>query len=163
MTLSVALKTVAEGGSVLISYGGGQSQFFTACCNGSDIFLTAAITFQNETNTYDIDLAASGERVDGIVVAEAFPYKVDLTKSSDSCFTDNTWVICYKPIAQDILYATTTTNTSISKDAWVKYVDGFLTSASNKNDAIGKLNYAGAAVTAASATEFIVDIIWGTD
>jgi hypothetical protein len=163
MTLSSGLDTVTESGGVLIKYGGGQSQFQVAQCNGSDIFLTAAVTYQNETNRYDIDLAAAGERVDGIVVAEAYPYKVDLTKDSDSCFADDTWVIIYRPIAQDMLYATVASATSITKDDWVKYSDGFLTSATNKNDAIGKLEHGGAAVSGASNVEVIVSITWGTD
>lgn len=163
MTLSVPLKTYIQTGGVLISYGGGQSQFFTAYCNGSDIFITAAITFQGETNVYDVDLAASGERVDGIVIGQAFPAYTDLDKDSDDPYDDNTEIRCYKPINRDKLYATTTTNTSITKDAWVKYVDGFLTSATNKNDAIGKLDNGGTAITGASTTEYITSIEWGTD
>lgn len=163
MTLGTSLANSVEGAGILISYGGGQSQFFVAKCNDTGIFLTAAVTFQGETNKEDIDLAASGERIDGIVVSEAFPYKVDLTKSSDSAFDNDTWVRCYKPIKADILYATTTTNTSISKDDWVKYTDGYLLGATNKNDAIGKLNNGGTAVTGVSATEYIVSIDWGTD
>ena len=163
MTLGTALKTAVEGAGILIIYGGGQSQYFTAKCNGDNIFLTAAITFQGETNREDIDLAATGERVDGIVYGEAFPSVVDLDKSSDDCFDDETWVRCYKPIARDMLYATTATDADISKDDWVKYVDGFLTAATDKNDAIGKLHNGGAAITGVSAVEYITSIVWGTD
>lgn len=163
MTLSSPLKTVSEGAGVLIRYGGGVSQFFTCKCNGSDIFLTAAITFQSETNTEDVDLAASGERVDGIVIGEAFPQKIDLEKDSDDTFDNNTFIRCYKPIAQDMLYATATTNETITKDDWVKYSGGFLTAATNKNDAIGRLDNGGVAVTGISAQEQIVPIIWGSD
>jgi len=163
MTLSVSIANTSNFNSVLIRYGGGVSQFFPAKCNGDDIFLTAAITFQSETNKEDIDLAASGERVDGIVVSEIWPITVDLDKDSDDCFDNDTWVRCYRPIARDLLWATTATNTSITKDDWVKYVDGFLQGATNKNDAIGRLANGGAAITAASATEFITTIEWGTD
>lgn len=163
MTLSSALETVAVNHDVLIKFGGGPSQFFPALCNGSDIFMTAAITFQNETNKWDVDLCASGERVDGIVVGEAFPTKVDLTKDSDDCFSDNTYIRCYAPIAQDQLWATVTTATSISKDGWAKYVGGFLTSATNKNDAVCKLDNGGTAITGASSTEQIASVKWGTD
>lgn len=161
MTLNASLKSITN--QVLITWGGGQSQFFTCKANGSDIFLTAAITFQAETNKEDVDLAAAGERVDGIVVGEGFPNKVDLDKDSDDCYDDNSYLRCYRPIAQDHLYATTATNTSITKDDWVKYSGGFLTGATNKNDAIGKLDNGGTAVTGASATEYIVTIRWGSD
>lgn len=164
MTLASPLKTVSQSGSVLIRYGGGVSQFFTAKING-DVFLTAAITYQGETNVEDVDLVASGERVDGIVYATAFPMTVNLEKDSDDQIEDDdeTYVWCYKPIAQDLLYATVTTATSIGKDDWVKYTDGFLLAATNKNDAIGRLDNGGVAVTGVSATEQIVPILWGTD
>ena len=163
MTLSSPLKTVCQAGQIIVRGGGGMSQHFVAKCNGSDIFITAAITFQSETNKEDIDLAASGERVDGIVYGQAFPAVVDLDKDSDDCYDDNTWVRCYKPIARDEIYATVATATSISKDDWVKYADGFLTGATNKNDAIGKLANGGVAVTAVSGQEQVVTIEWGSD
>ena len=161
MTLSSPLKTVSQSGGVLIRYGGGVSQFSPAKCNGSDIFLTAAITFQSETNKEDIDLAASTERVDGIVIGNAFPAYVDMDKDSDDCFDDNTWVRCYRPISGDELYATVATATSIRKDGWVKYADGFLTSATDRDDGIGKLANGGAAITGVSNTEQIASIEWG--
>lgn len=163
MTLSSSLETESDSNGVLIKFGSAKSSYFTALTNGADIFLTAAITFQNETNTEDIDLAAAGERVDGIVIGEAWPTKYDLSKDSDDPYTNNTWVKCYKPMPRDMLYATVATNTSISKDAWVKYSGGFLTSATDKNDAIGRLANGGVAITGASATEYIASIEWGTD
>lgn len=163
MTLASSLESVSDSNGVLIKYGGGVSQFFTAKCNGSDIFLTAAVTFQSETATEDIDLAAAGERIDGIVIGEAWPTSYDLSKDSDDPYDDDTWVRCYKPIPRDLLYATVTTNTSITKDDWVKYSGGFLTGATNKNDAIGRLANGGVAVTGVSGTEQIVSIEWGTD
>jgi hypothetical protein len=162
MTLAASLANTAKGG-IIVSGGGGQSQYGTAQCNGADIFLTAAITFQNETNKYDVDLAAAGERVDGIVISDAWPITNDLSKDSDDPFSNNSWIRYYKPIKGDILWATVATNTSISKDDWVKYADGYLTSASNKNDAIGKLENGGAAVTGSSGVEQLVTIQWGTD
>lgn len=161
MTLSVVLKTAVETNDILIRYGGGVSQFFTILTNGSDIFLTAAVTFQSETNTDDVDLVASGERVDGIVVSEAFPFKIDFDKSSDDPFDDNSWIRCYRPIRGDLLYATAATATTIAKDDWVKYSGGFLTGATNKDDAIGRLANGGVAVTGASGVEQICSIEWG--
>ena len=163
MTLSSRLEAVSDSNGVLIKYGGGVSQFFTAKTNGNDIFLTAAITFQSETNKEDIDLAAAGERVDGIVIGKAWSTSYDLSKDSDSCYDDDTWVRCYKPIARDLLYATVTTNTSVTKDDWVKYSGGFLTGATSKDDAIGRLANGGVAITGVSATEHIASIEWGTD
>ena len=163
MTLASSLETVSDSNGVLIKYSTSKSSYLTAQCNGADIFLTAAVTFQSETNTQDVDLAASGERVDGIVIGEAYPTKYDLSKDSDDPFADNTWIRCYKPEPRDMLYATVATATSITKDDWVKYADGFLTGATNKNDAIGRLANGGVAITAASGTEQIASIEWGTD
>ena len=163
MTLSSSLETVSDSNGVLIKYGGGVSQFFTACCNGTDIFLTAAVTFQSETNKYHIDLAASGERVDGIVIGKAWPTSYDFDNDSDDPYDNNQWVRCYKPISRDLLYATVATATSITKDDWVKYSGGFLTGATSKDDAIGRLANGGVAITGVSATEQIASIEWGTD
>jgi hypothetical protein len=162
MTLAASLANTAKGG-IIVSGGGGQSQYGTAKLNDSGAFLTAAITFQGETNVYDVDLAASGERVDGIIVSDAFPITNDLSKDSDDPFDDNDWIRYYKPIKGDILWATVATATSISKDGWVKYADGFLTSATDKDDAIGKLENKGVAVTGSSGVEQLVTIQWGTD
>lgn len=163
MTLSSSLEAVSDSNGVLIKYSTSKSSYFTALTNGDDIFLTAAVTFQGETNTEDIDLAAAGERVDGIVIGEAYPTSYDLSYDSDTPYDDNTYVRCYKPEPRDMLYATVATNTSIGKDDWVKYTDGFLGGATNKNDAIGRLANGGVAITGASATEQIASIEWGTD
>ena len=163
MTLASSLDTESDSNGVLIKFGSAKSSYFTALCNGIDIFLTAAVTFQSETNKYDIDLAAAGERVDGIVIGEAWPTGYDLSKDSDSPYDDNTWVRCYKPMPRDLLYATTTTAETITKDDWVKYSGGFLTGATSKDDAIGRLENGGVAITGASATEYIASIEWGTD
>jgi hypothetical protein len=163
MTLSSSLEAESDSNGVLIKFGSAKSSYFTALTNGSDIFLTAAVTFQNETNPEDIDLAASGERVDGIVIGTAYPTAYDLSKDSDDPYDDNTWVRCYKPMPRDLLYATVATNTTISKDDWVKYSGGFLTGATSKDDAIGRLENGGVAITGASGTEFIASIEWGSD
>jgi hypothetical protein len=160
MTLNTSLANKAKGG-IIVKGEGGAMQFGTAKCNGSDIFLTAAITFQNETNEEDVDLAASGERVDGIVVSDAFPITNDLSHDSDDPFDDDEWIRYYKPQRGDVLYGTVKTNTSISKDNWVKFEDGYLVEATDKDDAIGKLTNGGSAVSAASGTEKIVPYEWG--
>ena len=55
MTLATALKDKTQSGGVLIKANGGAMQYGTAYCNGSDIFLTAGITFQNESNEEDVE------------------------------------------------------------------------------------------------------------
>ena len=125
MTLATRLSAKTNSGGVLIRYAGGEDQFGTAKCNGSDIFLTAGITFQSETNEEDVDLVAAGEHVAGIVIGTAFPNLTDLSKDSDSCYDDNTWIRYYRPISGDLLYATVTTNTSVTQDAYIKYSGGF--------------------------------------
>jgi len=158
MTLSVRLRNKTDSGGVLIKANGGNDQYKTVQANGGDLFLTAAVTRQNESDP-DVDLAGSGERVDGIIVSEAWPNKVDLTKDSDSTFDDDDWLRMYEPIAGDELYATVVANQSLTVNQYVKYVDGFLTTSTRAN-AIGQ---ALEAVTGASTVEVIIAIKWGVN
>ena len=156
MALATRLAAKSDSGSCLIKYNGGAMQYGTAYTNGTDIFLTAGITFQNESNEEDCDLVAAGERVDGIVIGEAFPAKVDMSKDSDSTFANNKAIRYYKPISGDMLYATVLTATTITQDEYVKYSGGFITTSSRANaNAVAR-----EAVTAVSATEAIIAIEW---
>ena len=158
MTLATRLKDKTDSGGVLIKYAGGEDQFGTAKTNGNDIFLTAGITFQNETNEEDVDLVAAGEHVAGVVVGAAWTAITDLSKDSDSPYADNVYIKYYRPIQGDLLYATVATNTSITQDAYVKYSGGFITTSTRANaNAVAR-----EAVTAVSATEAIIAIEWVT-
>ena len=156
MTLSSPFKDVTDSNGVILK--GGDGRTVTVKANGSDLFLGAGVSYQNETNEEDVDLAAAGEAVDGVIVGEAFPYKVDLDKDSDDCYDDNSYLQMYVPEPGDILYGTVATATSLSKDAYVKFSGGFLTS-STRSNAIGRNR--GGAITGASGTEQVIPYEWG--
>ena len=155
MTLASPLKNVTDSNGLI--YKGGSGRTATVKANGDDIFLGAGVTYQGETNEEDVALVADGEAVDGIIIGEAFPFKVDLDKDSDDCFDDNSYLQMYVPDDGDILYGTVATNTSITMDAYVKFSGGFLTT-STKANAIGR---ARKAVTGASGTEAVIPYEWG--
>ena len=163
MTLSSPLKDVIESGSILILYGGGNSQFGTAQCHGTDIFLSAAITYQGETKVYDVDLAASGERIDGIVVSQAFPFTVDLDKDSDDVFADNTNLKMGIPTVSEEVYLTAKTAATITYGKTVQCDGGFFEDTDwSANESAANVPYAGSmllqsqeAVTGVSGIEAI--------
>jgi hypothetical protein len=158
MTLSVSLKNtvIGEGGGILVRYNDAPSQYDWGYANGADIFLTAAITRQSETNEEDLDLAAAGEHIEGIVIGTAFPNKTDLSKDSDSPYSDNTAIRYYKPMERDIFWATVATATSIGKDGYARFSGGFLTTATSATCNCKVLS----AITGVSGTEKLSLVEW---
>jgi hypothetical protein len=156
MALASRLATVSQSHGVI--YKGGNGRTVTVRANGDDIFLTAIVTAYGETLP-DVDLAGSGEPVSGVIIAEAFPYKVDLSKDSDSPFDDNTYLHMYVPQDGDQLYLTVKTNSSIAQENWFKADGGFIVT-SAKADALGRIKEA---ITAVSGTEQIALCEWGVD
>ena len=156
MTLSSRLASVTQSHGVI--YKGGNGRTVTVRANGADIFLTAIVTAYGETDP-DVDLAGAGEPVSGVIIAEAFPYSVNLAKDSDSCFSDNTYLHMYVPQDGDQLYLTVATNSTIAKNNWFKASGGFIVT-SAKADALGRCLQA---ITAVSATEQIALCEWGVD
>ena len=158
MALATRLENKTQSGNVLIRWAGGEDQFGTAKINGSDIFLTAGITFQNEAAEEDVDLVAAGEHVAGVVVGTAYPNLVDMSKDSDSPYTDDgeTFIRFYRPISGDLLYATLTTAETLGMDEYAKYSGGFITTSTRADSNVITRE----AVTGASATEAIIPVEW---
>lgn len=155
MTLSSPLKTVVQGDLV---YKGKKGRTVTVRSNGSDLFLTAIVTTYGETLP-DADLAGAGEAVGGVIIAEAFPYKVDLDKDSDDTFADNKYLQMYVPVSGDQIYLTVATNSAIAQGDWFKASGGFIVT-STKAAALGRVIQA---ITAVSATEKVALCEWGVD
>lgn len=156
MTLASALKTVSQSNNIIFKGGNGRTQLVRA--NGSDLFLTAIVTAYGETLP-DVDLAASGEPVGGVIISEMLPYSVNLDKDSDDTFDDDTYLGMYIPEDGDELYLTVKTNSSIAQSNWFKADGGFIVT-STKAAGLGTVL---TAITAASATEQIVLCRWGVD
>lgn len=112
MTLASPLKTVIGRNGTIIRTGG-KGRHHKVRANGADLFITAMVTRTGETaDDPDVDLAAAGERVNGIIVGE-WDMSVNLDKDSDDCFADNTWLDMYEPVAGEEIYITIKTNTAI--------------------------------------------------
>jgi len=156
MTLSTSLANKTQSNGVIVKGGNGRTE--TVQANGADIFLTAIVTGDGESNP-DVDLAGAGEPVGGVIICSQFPYEVDLSKDSDSCYSDNTYLGMYVPQSGDELYLTVATNSSIAKDNWFKASGGFIVT-SAKADALGTCLEA---ITAASTVEQIALCRWGVD
>lgn len=156
MTLASPLKTVSQSNGVLFKPDRGREVLVRA--NGSDLFLTAIVTTFGETLP-DADLAASGEPVGGVIVAEMLPHSVNLDKDSDDTYDDNTYLGMYVPKSGDQLYLTAKTNSTIAQGNWFKADGGFIV-ASAKADALGRVMQT---ITAVSATEIVALCEWGVD
>ena len=156
MALATRLAAKTQSGNVLIRWAGGEDQFGTAKTSGSDTFLTAGVTFQNEVPEEDIDLVAAGEHVAGIVVGAAWTGIVDLSKDSDSPYDDNVYIRYYRPISGDLLYATLTTAETLGQDEYAQYSGGFITTSTRAASNVITRE----AVTGVSATEAIIPVEW---
>lgn len=158
MTLATRLAAKTDSGSVLIRYAGGEDQFGTAKTSTATIFLTAGITFQGEAADEDVDLAAAGEHVAGVVVGTAWPNLVNLAKDSDSPYADNIFIRYYRPIDGDLLYATLTTAETLAIDQYAQYSGGFITTSTRAAANVITRE----AVTGASGVEAIIPVEWVT-
>lgn len=157
MGLAVRLEVVTQSNAII--YKGGDGRTVTVRANGTDIFLTAIVTAYGETLP-DVDLAGSGEPVSGVIIGEAFPYKVDLSRDSDNPWTDdNDYLQMYVPEGGDQLYLTVKVNSTIAQNNWFKCDGGFIVS-SAKADALGRILET---ATAVSATTLIRLCEWGVD
>ena len=159
MTLSASLESVSQSAKVVFKGGGGRS--VTVRANGSDLFLTAIVTMFGEAAAPnpDVALAGSGEPVSGVIIAQSFPYLLNLAKDSDDTFDDNAFLLMYVPEGGDQLYLTAKTATSISKNNWFKADGGFIIE-STKGAALGRVLIV---VTGISGTEQIILCEWGVD
>lgn len=159
MTLGTRLASVTQSHGVV--YKGGMGRTMKAKANGSDLFLTCLVTVYGETNAYDVDPCGAGEPINGVVVCEYKPYKVNLAKDSDSKFDDNSDLGVYVPQSGDQIYCTVATNQSIAIGDYVKVTTGGYIITGTKGTSFGRLAPGQAAITAVSATEQIALVEWG--
>jgi hypothetical protein len=97
-----------------------------ASSGGNTIFITALVTRKGETaGTPEVDLAAKGEPIAGVIVGEAWA-AVDLSKDSDSPYTDGTFLLMERLYRGDQVWLTAKTNSAITSGATVQCDGGFI-------------------------------------
>jgi len=156
MTLSTSLANKTDSNGIIVKGGNGRTEKVKT--NGTDIFLTAIVTRYGESDP-DVDLAGAGEPVSGVIICEMAPYNVDLSKDSDSPFSDGDDLGMYVPQDGDQLYLTVATGSSIAKDNWFKASGGFIVT-SAKADALGTCLET---ITGSSGAEQLALCQWGVD
>jgi hypothetical protein len=169
VTLSASLKSSVSGNSVIRKRQGSGGRFERVRANGSDIFLGAMVTRKGETaDDPDVDLAATGERVAGVIVGPAPPNVLDLDKDSDDCYADDTYLLMYVPVPGDQLYLTAATNTACTYGELQVNSGGFIggdfsyaNSAVATDSLIDVVGYSLETISAATGVEKIVLIEWG--
>ena len=162
MALETRLKAFLSGQSkdVFLKKKGTRDPILVKASSGSaTIFLTALITFAGETaGTPEVDLAVTGEKVDGIIVGKAWD-ATDLSKDSDSPYADGVYLFMEEIEIGDEFYVTAKTNTAIDYKERVMADGGFgapyaYTDASEITDTLQSvIGTAMEAVTATASTE----------
>jgi hypothetical protein len=169
MTLTSPLKSEISGNSVIRKRSGAGGRYEIVRANGADLFLGALVTFKGETaSDPDVDLSATGEPVNGVIVGPAYD-ALDLDKDSDDCYADNTWLIMYVPAPGDELYLTMATNTAGTYGEWVTHSGGFVNGdfsyadgsadTDTMQDVIGSLQET---ISAATGVEKVCLVRWGS-
>lgn len=129
--------------------------------NGSDLFLTAGVTFFGESNA-DVDLCAEDEQLSGIIVGSADD-ATNLDKDSDDTFADNANLKMGVPSVGEEIFLTATTAASITYGTVVQCEGGFFGDSDfAANESAANVPYAGSmllqcreAVTGVSGLEYI--------
>ena len=155
MVLAARLAATTQSGGVIYRKNADGGVTVMRRANGADIFLTAIVTSQGETAP-DVDLATTGQTIEGVVVGSYIPYEVDLSRDSDNPYPDNTELQIYKPVNGDWLYGTVATATALVIETFVDQQGGFLI-AGTRDDHIGIAKQAAAGV---SGTERIILYEW---
>ena len=163
-SLSARLAASLDTNSI-VRKGNGRTERVRA--NGSDIFLTAGVTRTGETAADpDVDLAAVGEYVDGIIVGTA-DTATDLSKDSDSPYADNVWLLMYRPMATDEVYMTVKGATAVTVYTRQGCDGGFIapytyaSGTSIDTDTLaGYCCIAQEAAAGATITEYVILTIW---
>jgi len=155
MVLATSLINKSDSGSVIYKKNADGGRTVKRRTNGTDQFLTAIVTGQGETAP-DMDLAATGQTIFGVIIGTYDPFEVDLSKDSDSALADNKMIQVYKPIPGDQLYGTVKTNTDITIETWVDTDGGYLIAGTRT----AHIGVAKEAVTGVSGTEAIILYEW---
>lgn len=129
MALAKRLKAVLDGQSkdIFLKKKHGRDPILVKASSGSaTIFLGALVTKTGETaGTPEVDLAAKGEHVDGIIVGEAWNI-TNLKNDSDDPYADGTYLWMEEIEVGDLFFAVAKTNTAITEYVRVQADGGFL-------------------------------------
>ncbi len=133
-----------------------------ASSGGNTIFITALVTRKGETaDTPEVDLAAQGEPIAGVIVGQAWA-ATDLAKDSDDPYTDGTYLLMERLYPGDQVWLTSATNVTIAFGASVQcsggYVIafGYVDAAAATDTLSGVLGNAQTAVSATAGTEKLI-------
>jgi hypothetical protein len=168
MAVSIKTRLASEvsGNSVIRKRAGSGGRFQPVRANGTDIFLTALVTFHGETASMDVDMCAKGEAVFGVIVGPSYT-ALDLAKDYDSPYSDNTYLQMYIPVHGDQIYLTSKVNSSITYGHYVQCDGGFIIDFAFANSAEATdtiQSVVGAALEAITGATSVVQIClvqWG--
>ena len=97
-----------------------------ASSGSATIFITALVTRKGETaGTPEVDLAAKGEPIAGVIVGQAWA-ATDLSKDSDDPYADGTYLLMERLYIGDQVWLTAKTNTAIAFGGSVQCDGGFI-------------------------------------
>lgn len=171
MVLASPLKTViGRNGSIIRKKVGGGGRIEKVRSNGADLFIGAAVTRVGETeDDPDVDLAAKGEPIDGIIIGadSTSDYAGDLDKDSDDPYPDNEWLLMYVPLPGEEIYLCAKTNTAFTVYTRAQVDGGFIipfayTNATEELDLLESvIGTVQNAVSAVASTETVVALKWG--
>jgi len=163
MTMSERLEAfIGLQGSIIRKGGKGKHVLVKASSGSATIFLGAWVTRTGETaESPEVDLCALGEHPDGIIIGTAY-VATDLTKDSDSPYTDGTYLVMYIPEKGDQIACIAATNVTITANVEIQVSGGFLIAwpynvaggtvqTETRTGIVGKL--VSAAIAAAASTE----------
>lgn len=101
-------------------------QLVKASSGATTIFISAMVTRKGETaGTPEVDLAAKGEPIAGVIVGQAW-VAPDMSKDSDDPYVDGTYLLMEKLEPGDIVWLTAKTNTAIAIGGTVQCEAGFI-------------------------------------
>lgn len=97
-----------------------------ASSGGNTIFISALVTIKGETAASpEVDLAAKGEPISGVITGQAWAAR-DMSKDSDSPFTDGTYLLMERLDPGDQVWLTAKTNTAITFGGTVQCDGGYI-------------------------------------
>lgn len=160
MPLLERLAAYTNQGGIILRKKGGYTVRVKASSGSASIFITALVTIIGETaGTPEVDLCAKGEIPTGIIIGPA-DTALDLSKDSDSCFADGTYLAMWVFEPGEEFIMTAKTNSAIAWGARCQVDGGYLitfayTDTAEATDTMESViaQNIGAAITATASTE----------
>lgn len=154
MTLGTNLIDLADFKNNMVFSGPDFAQVVERRCNGSDIFIGAIVTDDEETFP-DIDLCGEDEAPLGIVLGFTNRNQIDSQsagywyRDGDVPFADNTWVYVGILTPGQVVWVCSASNTNINSGEYLKVASGLMTRGDTGGDLFMK---AMESVTATAST-----------